>query len=65
MRRRTHIWFEIDVDGKPFLVKGDPEMSERTREALAALARAVRAMTPEDWAKLEAKQKRECDGTAD
>ena len=43
-RRLRHRWLALEVDGELFHVKGDPDMDPRTREALIALARAVRAM---------------------
>jgi hypothetical protein len=43
-RRRRQRWFALEVDGEPFHVKGDPDMDPKTREALIALARALRAM---------------------
>lgn len=43
-RRRRHRWLALEAGGELFHVKGDPDMDPRTREALIALARAVRAM---------------------
>jgi hypothetical protein len=46
-RRRYHVGFWVDVDGTPMHVRDDPNMDERTMEALKAVARAIRNATPE------------------
>lgn len=43
-RNRRHVGQWINVDGEPVHVLADPNMSEETREALVALARAARKM---------------------
>lgn len=42
-----HRCFEIDVDGEPIRVQGDPGMSDESRQALEDLVRAARRLTPE------------------
>jgi hypothetical protein len=42
--RHRHRWFEIDVDGAPLRICGDPKMPRETMEALIALGRAMTAM---------------------